>query len=151
MACIRQYPTCSRGYQQQLQAYQQINSSRVAIYRVQTLVDYSTVQVIQISSSLSSSIIISFYFYSYKGLFIPMLAIIGQCFVTCEQPFIGVLLLSIGVGFQALVVSGGLIVNINEVGGNYSGILYGISNTFATLPGIIAPYLVGLITTSVSY
>ena len=45
----------------------------------------------------------------------------------------------------------GYIVNINEVGGKYSGILYGISNTFGTLSGIIAPYVVGVITTNVDF
>jgi len=44
----------------------------------------------------------------------------------------------------------GYIININEVGGIYSGILFGISNTFATLPGIIAPYIVGVLTPNVN-
>lgn len=43
----------------------------------------------------------------------------------------------------------GYSVNINEVGGIYSGILCGISNTIATIPGIIAPYIVGVITSNV--
>ena len=30
----------------------------------------------------------------------------------------------------------GYIVNINEVGGIYSGILFGISNTIGTIPGL---------------
>ena len=44
----------------------------------------------------------------------------------------------------------GHLVNINDVAGPYSGILFGVSNTIATLPGIISPYLVGLITAQVS-
>lgn len=36
--------------------------------------------------------------------------------------------------------------NINEIGGSYAGMLFGISNTIATLPGIFAPDIVGLIT-----
>ena len=40
-------------------------------------------------------------------------------------------------------------MSINEVGGRYSGILCGISNCFATMPGIIAPYIVGVITSKV--
>lgn len=32
-------------------------------------------------------------------------------------------------------MGGGFIVNINEVGGEYSSLVYGISNTFGTLPG----------------
>jgi hypothetical protein len=45
---------------------------------------------------------------------------------------------------------GGYTVNINDVGGKYSGVLFGISNTFATIPGFIAPYVVSKITPNVS-
>jgi hypothetical protein len=45
----------------------------------------------------------------------------------------------------------GHLVNINEVAGAFSGILFGISNTIATLPGIISPYMVGLITAQVNF
>lgn len=45
---------------------------------------------------------------------------------------------------------GGFIININEIGGIYSGVLCGVSNSIATLPGIIAPYLVGAMTSNVS-
>ncbi len=44
----------------------------------------------------------------------------------------------------------GYIVNINEVGGVYSGILFGISNCIGTIPGLIAPYIVGVITSNVN-
>jgi hypothetical protein len=44
----------------------------------------------------------------------------------------------------------GYVVNINEVGGEYSGILFGVSNTIGTLPGVIAPYIVGILTTHVN-
>lgn len=44
----------------------------------------------------------------------------------------------------------GFLVNINEIGGDYAGILCGISNTIATLPGILAPLIVGIITSNVS-
>ncbi len=43
----------------------------------------------------------------------------------------------------------GYTVNINEVGGVYSGILFGISNCIGTIPGLIAPYIVGVITSKV--
>ena len=42
-------------------------------------------------------------------------------------------------------------VNINEISGQFSGIVFGISNTIATIPGIIAHYLVGVITKNVNY
>ena len=45
----------------------------------------------------------------------------------------------------------GFLVNYNDVAGAYSGIVFGIANTFATIPGIIAPYLVGEITKNVFF
>ncbi len=44
----------------------------------------------------------------------------------------------------------GFMVNINDISASYSAIVFGISNTFATIPGIIAPYVVGVLTANVS-
>lgn len=80
-------------------------------------------------------------------MFIPMVcSLLLGLVVDCTQPFVGVLLLTIGVGTMGFVNSAGYGVNINEIGGQYAGILYGVSNTFATIPGIVAPYVVGLLT-----
>lgn len=69
--------------------------------------------------------------------------------VDCQNPSLAVVLLSVGVGIMGCTVASGFTVNINDIGGQYAGILFGISNTFATLPGIIAPYLVGVLTPAV--
>ena len=37
----------------------------------------------------------------------------------------------------------GFYVNINEISGKYSSIVFAISNTIATLPGVITPYIAG--------
>ena len=37
----------------------------------------------------------------------------------------------------------------NDIAPAYAGIIFGISNTFATLPGIISPYIAGALTTEV--
>jgi hypothetical protein len=34
----------------------------------------------------------------------------------------------------------------NDMAPAYAGIVYGISNTFATIPGIVSPYVVGTLT-----
>lgn len=39
----------------------------------------------------------------------------------------------------------------NDIAPPYTGIVFGISNTFATLPGIISPYIVGSLTEKVSF
>ena len=42
-----------------------------------------------------------------------------------------------------------MLVNINDIAGPFSGVVFGITNTFGTMPGIIAPYIVGVITKDV--
>ena len=71
-------------------------------------------------------------------------------FIDCSQPMLGVALLSIGIAASACQLGGGFVLNLNDIGGKrFAGILYGISNTFGTIPGIIAPYFVGLMTPKV--
>jgi len=55
-------------------------------------------------------------------------------------------LLIIGIGSFGAAQAAGFHVNINEVAGPYAGMLYGMSNTLATVPGIVAPYLVAILT-----
>ena len=50
-----------------------------------------------------------------------------------------------GVGYAA-----GFMVNSNDIAGNYAGLVYGIGNTFGTIPGILAPYVVSLLTPHVN-
>ncbi len=69
------------------------------------------------------------------ALFVPMIATLVLAYVDCSQPYLAVALLMIGVGFLGLATGGGYIININEVGGIYSGVLFGISNTFGSIPG----------------
>lgn len=49
------------------------------------------------------------------------------------------------------MMGAGYLVNINDIAGPYSGIVFGLSNTIATLPGIISPNLASLITKHVIY
>ncbi len=41
-------------------------------------------------------------------------------------------------------------VNYNDIAGPYAGLVFGMVNTFGTMPGFIAPGLVGLLTPNVS-
>lgn len=45
----------------------------------------------------------------------------------------------------------GFMVNYNDIAGQYAGLILGIGNTFATIPGFIAPAIVGALTTKVLY
>ena len=88
--------------------------------------------------------------FSGFSLLVPMVATLFLAFVDCSNPYLAVILLSIGVGFLGLSIGAGYVININEVGGVYSGILFGFSNTFGTIPGILAPYVVDILTPNVS-
>lgn len=85
-----------------------------------------------------------------KGAWIPAAIFVILGFIDCSQPTVAVVLLTIGVGTTGIYLGAGFVVSIIDIGGkNYSGILYGIANTFGTLPGIISPYFVGVMTPKV--
>lgn len=50
---------------------------------------------------------------------------------------------------RSVLWSAGFLVNVNDIAGPYSGIVFGISNTFATITGIVSPYVVGVLTKNV--
>jgi hypothetical protein len=68
-----------------------------------------------------------------------------MCYYLKESLSCSVVFLS-GCAFGA-----GFLVNYNDVAGPYAGIAFGIGNTFGTAPGIVAPYLVGIITKNVIF
>jgi ACS family sodium-dependent inorganic phosphate cotransporter-like MFS transporter 5 len=43
----------------------------------------------------------------------------------------------------------GFMVNYNDIAGSYAGFTFGMSNTLGTVPGIIAPSVVGILTPNV--
>ena len=53
--------------------------------------------------------------------------------------------------FSGCANGGGYIISYGETGGSYAGIMFGISNTFASLPGIILPEIIASVTKHVSY
>ena len=53
--------------------------------------------------------------------------------------------LILGVGFSGLNATG-YAVNHLDIAPRYAGILMGLSNTFATIPGFLSPMLTGMIT-----
>ena len=55
---------------------------------------------------------------------------------------IAVTLVSLSVGVTGFVISAGSIPNVIDISPTYAGILMGITNTAATLPGMIGPLIV---------
>ncbi|XP_035826364.1 sialin [Aplysia californica] len=65
--------------------------------------------------------------------------------MTCDQRYWAVVLLCLCVGFMGLNRSG-YTVNHLDLAPAYAGILFGITNTAATIPGMIAPLVAGAMT-----
>ena len=85
-------------------------------------------------------------------MFVPMILVVLLGFVDCTKSSLAIALLTIGVGMIGCVLGAGFVVSINDIGGNnYSGIIFGISNSLGNIPGIIAPYFVGLMTPHVRH
>ncbi|ESO91410.1 hypothetical protein LOTGIDRAFT_63537, partial [Lottia gigantea] len=72
-------------------------------------------------------------------------SLVAVGFVTKELRHLAVGLLSLSMIFTGLNRSG-YVINHVDFAPRYAGELFGITNTFATIPGMIAPIVVGLIT-----
>lgn len=82
------------------------------------------------------------------GFLVPILSIIGLAFITCNDWFIAIILLVIGISFSSIPWGAGHLIAINDISGPYSGIVFGISNTIGNLSGIIVPFIVAEITSN---
>ncbi len=51
---------------------------------------------------------------------------------------------------SGITVGGGYPLNSTDIGGEYAGIVYAISNTISNLAGSLGPYAVGILTPNVS-
>ncbi|XP_046330589.2 sialin-like isoform X3 [Haliotis rufescens] len=80
------------------------------------------------------------------GMLIPAVFLLGLAHLPCSDPLVGVALIAAAVGTFAFCFSGH-IVNMADIAVMHAGTLAGFSNTLASMPGIIAPYIVGYITT----
>ncbi|CAF2083345.1 unnamed protein product [Rotaria magnacalcarata] len=83
------------------------------------------------------------------GSFLPAIFVLGLAFMTCQYRYTAVILLTIGVGLTGCCFGGGFTQVPNDIAPAHAGIIFGISNTFATIPGIISPYVVGALTEKV--
>ncbi len=45
----------------------------------------------------------------------------------------------------------GYLVNLNDIAGPFSGIVFGVSNTIGTVPGLLSPYIASVFTSHVSW
>lgn len=82
-------------------------------------------------------------------MFGPAICLVGVTFMDCTQQIAAVVLLCGCVGLSGVAFAGYL-VNHGDIAPQFAGTLFGITNMAATIPGIVAPYVVGAITTNVS-
>jgi len=83
------------------------------------------------------------------GTFFPGLFLVVLAWIPCTQPAAAVAVLVLAVGFSGFQYSG-CMVNHLDIAPPFAGVLFGITNTLASLPGFLAPYTVGKITTTQS-
>ncbi|KAK6181306.1 hypothetical protein SNE40_009188 [Patella caerulea] len=79
------------------------------------------------------------------GTIVPGIFLIGTGYMECDQKMAAVAMLTIAVGVCGVHFSGHFI-NHSDIAPPFAGTLFGISNTVATVPGILAPYIVGAMT-----
>ncbi|XP_025085593.1 sialin-like isoform X1 [Pomacea canaliculata] len=80
------------------------------------------------------------------GLMLPAVLVLGVGFMDCHSALWGVVLLTVGVAMSGCQYGSGFIINPGDIAPRYAGIIFGISNTFATIPGFLAPTAIGYIT-----
>ena len=78
------------------------------------------------------------------GNAVPAVALIAVGYVGCDW-VAAVALLTVATGFSGFTQSS-FQVNSLDLSPAFASIVYGFSNTFANVPGIVSPYSVGLIT-----
>ena len=79
------------------------------------------------------------------GFLVPACLFISTSYVGCDYTSLAVTLFSLAIGIQGLNGSS-YTVNHLDIAPRFAGVLMGISNSVATIPGIISPYVVGLLT-----
>jgi len=80
------------------------------------------------------------------GMFIPALCMLSITFLYCEQRYVAVGAVTACQAISGFAYSGGFFYNHVDLSPQHAGILMGISNMFATIPGILSPLLVGILT-----
>ncbi|XP_065062832.1 sialin-like [Rhopilema esculentum] len=80
-----------------------------------------------------------------SGLFIPSGLLIVMSYMGCGQVIIAVALVTTAIGILGFNVAG-FLINHLDVAPKYAGILQGITNTVATVPGFLGPAVVGILT-----
>jgi len=80
------------------------------------------------------------------AFFAPAVCFSILSIVPCHEKVAHVILLALGLTLHELAMTGGFYFSHSELAGPYSGVLFGITNTFAQIPGFLTPLLVSHMT-----
>lgn len=78
----------------------------------------------------------------------PAAFLVGMGFVPCTETHVAVILMCFGIGTLGFTYSGQM-VNDLDIAYPFAGTILGIAYSFATISGIIAPYVTQVITQQV--
>ncbi|KAM4725874.1 sialin isoform 2-T2 [Anableps anableps] len=82
--------------------------------------------------------------FTFTGLLLPALFLVAVCYAGCSHILtVTFLTLSTSLGGTS---SAGVYVNQIDIAPRYAGFLLGITNTFGTIPGVVAPIVTGYFT-----
>ncbi|XP_067947501.1 uncharacterized protein [Watersipora subatra] len=79
------------------------------------------------------------------ALVIPAGALVAVGYIPCTKSYLAVVFLVVAVGFNGFYKCG-YSTNAQDIAPKFAGEMFGISNTFGTIPGMIAPNLVNAMT-----
>ncbi|KAK3105945.1 hypothetical protein FSP39_009222, partial [Pinctada imbricata] len=79
------------------------------------------------------------------GHFIPACFLVAVGYMTCHQQTMAVIFLTLSMSFCGFQMAS-VFINHGDIAPRYAGTIFGITNTGASIPGSIAPYVVAAIT-----
>ena len=79
------------------------------------------------------------------GFLVPACLLVSTSYVGCEDTSLAVILFSLALGISNFNAAS---YNVNhlDISPRYAGVLMGITNTAGTIPGIVGPFVVGVLT-----
>ncbi|KAK3765988.1 hypothetical protein RRG08_002231 [Elysia crispata] len=80
------------------------------------------------------------------GQLLPAILLVGVSYAGREHSTLAMALLTVGIALTGFQYGGGLFLSPGDIAPRYAGVVYGISNTAATLPGFLSPMAIGYLT-----
>lgn len=79
------------------------------------------------------------------GFLVPACLMVSTSYVSCEDTSLAVILFSLALGISNFNAAS-FNVNHLDIAPRYAGVLMGITNSAGTIPGIVGPFVVGVLT-----